>query len=90
MPPGVGFQLVFIGPGWGFELFFLLGGLGNSPIKKIAQGGWSGLELTDTLYSHERATNSYTTSLCSGMVPTGLSLLLSSSLYIVVDYYNNV
>ena len=22
--------------------------MGNSPIKKIARGGWSGLELTDT------------------------------------------
>ena len=54
MPRGVGFKLVFIGPGGGgFELLFCPG-VGNSPIKKIAKGfcpggGWSGLELTDTL-----------------------------------------
>ena len=52
MPPGVGFYLVFVGPGvGGFELFFP--GVGNLPIKRIARGfcpgGWSGLELTDTL-----------------------------------------
>ena len=36
--PGVGFELVFIGPrGGGFELFFARG-VGNSPIKKIARG----------------------------------------------------
>ena len=41
--------------GRGFELFFARG-MGNSPIKKIARefcpGGWSGLELTDTLNPH--------------------------------------
>ena len=43
MPPGVGFWLVFIGPGGGgFELFFAQG-VGNSLPE-----GWSGLELTDT------------------------------------------
>ena len=29
---------------------FFAQGVGNSPIKKIVQGGWSGLELTDTLF----------------------------------------
>ena len=53
MPPGVWFQLVFIGPGGGgFELFFVRG-VDNSPIKKVARRSglpeWSGLELTDTL-----------------------------------------
>ena len=43
------FWLVFIGPGGrGFELTFCLGG-GEFVHQKIAQGGWSGLELTDTL-----------------------------------------
>ena len=50
--PGVGFYLVFIGPGGGVLNFFCPGG-GEFPIKKLpggfAQGGWSGLELTDTL-----------------------------------------
>ena len=57
MPPGVGFWLVFIGLGGGtFELFFCPG-VGNSPIKRLPRGfalgeggGWSGLELTDTLH----------------------------------------
>ena len=35
--------------GRGFELSFCPG-VGNSPIEKIAQGGLSGLELTDTLH----------------------------------------
>ena len=30
-------------------------GVGNSPIKKISQGGWSGLELTDTLLTYLKA-----------------------------------
>ena len=34
--------------GGGFELLFCPGG-GEFAHKKIAQGGWSGLELTDTL-----------------------------------------
>ena len=48
----MGFQLVFIGPvGRDFELSFCRG-VENSPIKKLpggfAEGGWPGLELTDT------------------------------------------
>ena len=35
--PGVGLLNSFFGRGWGIR-----------PIKKIARGGWSGLELTDT------------------------------------------
>ena len=32
---------------------FFAWGVGNSPIKKIARGGgWSGLELTDTLVAN--------------------------------------
>ena len=38
----------FIGPGVGVLNSFFARGVGNSPIKKIARGGWSGLELTDT------------------------------------------
>ena len=46
--PGDGVLARFYGPGGGgFDLFFYPG-VGNSPIKKIAMGGWSGLELTDT------------------------------------------
>ena len=48
----MGFWLVFIGLGGGdFEVLFAWG-IGNASIKKIArgvcQGGWPGLELTDT------------------------------------------
>ena len=44
----MGFLAHFYRPGGGgFELFFAWG-VGNSPTKKIARGGWSGLELTDT------------------------------------------
>ena len=49
MPPGGGFLLVFIGPGGGDFEPFSCPGVENSPIKKITRGGWSGLELTDTL-----------------------------------------
>ena len=53
MPRGWGFSSFLKARGWGFELLFC-SGVGNSPIKKIAQGfcpggGWSRLELTDTL-----------------------------------------
>ena len=46
--PGGGVLARFYRPGdWGFSTFFAWGVV-NSPIEKIAQGGWSGLELTDT------------------------------------------
>ena len=38
MPPGVGFYLVFIGPGDGGFEFFFARGVGNSPIEKGARG----------------------------------------------------
>ena len=48
----MGFQLAFIGPG-GLNSF-LPGGWGIRPPKILpggfARGGWSGLELTDTLH----------------------------------------
>ena len=44
----MGFQLVFIGPGGGVLNSFLPGGGEFAHQKKIALGGWSGLELTDT------------------------------------------
>ena len=49
MPPG-GLARFYRPWGWGFELLFCPG-VGNSPIKNVAPrgGGWSGLELTDTL-----------------------------------------
>ena len=44
-------------PEWDFELFLLLRGWGIRPSKKLpggfARGGWSGLELTDTLVIQE-------------------------------------
>ena len=51
--PGAAVLACFYRPGGGgFELF-CCPGMENSPIKKVpggfAQGGWSGLELTDTL-----------------------------------------
>ena len=50
----MGFWFVFIGTGVGVFELFTGGWVGNSPIEKIArgfcrEGGWSGLELTDTL-----------------------------------------
>ena len=43
----------FLGPGVGVSNSFFARGVGNSPLKKLpvgfARGGWSGLELTDTL-----------------------------------------
>ena len=51
--PGGGVLARFYKPRVGGLNSFLPGGVGNSPIKKIAPGfcpgGWSGLELTDTL-----------------------------------------
>ena len=48
MPQG-GVLARFYRPGVeGFELLFFLGG-GEFAHQKIARGGWSGLELTDTL-----------------------------------------
>ena len=47
-PRGGVLRRFYMPGGGGFELFFAWG-VGNSPIKKIAPGGWSGLELTDTL-----------------------------------------
>ena len=46
-PPDVGVLARFYRPGMGVLKFFC-SGVGNSPIKKIATGGWSGLELSDT------------------------------------------
>ena len=46
MPQG-GVLARFTGPG-DEVLNSFSPGVGNSPIKKISQGGWSGLELTDT------------------------------------------
>ena len=47
MPRGGGLAGFYRPGDGGFELFFARG-VGNSPIKKIAGGGWSALELTDT------------------------------------------
>ena len=52
--PGMGFQHNFSAPGVGVSHFFCARRVGNSPFQKIPQGfclgGWSGLELTDTLF----------------------------------------
>ena len=54
MPPGVRFQLVFISPGVGVLNSFCPGSgefahQNNCPGVLPGGGGWSGLELTDTL-----------------------------------------
>ena len=53
MPRGRALARFYRPGGGGFELFFARR-VGNSPIKKLPRGfarggGWSGLELTDTL-----------------------------------------
>ena len=42
LPQGLGFRTLFVPEGWGFAL-----SKKNSP--RVCLGGWSGLELTDTL-----------------------------------------
>ena len=50
---GWGFSTIFLSQGSGFRTVFVPGRVGNLPFQKIpwgfAWGGWSGLELTDTL-----------------------------------------
>ena len=53
-PGGRGFSTIFLSQGSGFRTVFVPGRVGNLPFQKIpwgfAWGGWSGLELTDTLW----------------------------------------
>ena len=53
-PRGWGFSTIFLSQGSGFRTVFVPRRVGNLPFQKIpwgfAWGGWSGLELTDTLW----------------------------------------
>ena len=49
MPRGWGFGTIFLLQGSDFHTFFVPGG-GEFALLKNSPGGWSGLELTDTLH----------------------------------------
>ena len=58
MPWGWVFSTMFLPQVSGFRTFFVPGEWGIRPFKKfpgVCPGGWSGLELTDTLFIHGEA-----------------------------------